>query len=77
MLSILFDITFCVLILKRIGKEHILISSAHLYRTANLSTVKPVLSDHSKIDKLKILKTNSRLMKVESISAILLTCIKR
>ena len=46
-------------------------------------TVKPVLSDHSKIDKTKILMTNGSLMKVESIaeplehSAILLTCIKR
>ena len=46
------------------------------------STVKPVLSGHSKIDKTKVLKTNGSLMKVESIvecswtSAILLTCIK-
>ena len=43
------------------------------------STVKPVLSGHSKIDKTKILKTKGSLMKVESIaehSAILLTCIK-
>ena len=30
-------------------------------------TVKPVLSGHSKIDKTKVLKTNGRLMKVESI----------
>ena len=40
----------------------------------------PVLSSHSKIDKIKILKTNGSLMKVKSIaecsSAILLTCIK-
>ena len=44
-----------------------------------------VLSGHSKIDKIKILMTNSSLKKVESIaecsplehSAILLTCIKR
>ena len=44
------------------------------------STVKLVLSDHSKIDKTKVVKVNSSLMKVESIaecSAILLTCIKR
>ena len=47
-------------------------------------TVKPVLSGHSKIDKTKILMTNGRLMKMESIaecslehSAILLACIKR
>ena len=48
-----------------------------------LNTVKPVLDSHSKIDKTKVLKTNGRLMKVESISqsallehsAILLTCI--
>ena len=31
-------------------------------------TVKPVLSDHSKIDKTKVFKTNGSLMKVESIS---------
>ena len=29
-------------------------------------TVKPVLIGHSKIDKTKVLKTNGRLMKVES-----------
>ena len=33
-----------------------------------VSTVKPVLSSHSKIDKTKILKTNGSLMKVESIA---------
>ena len=33
-----------------------------------LYTVKPVLSDHSKIDKTKVLKTNGSLMKVESIA---------
>ena len=31
-------------------------------------TVKPVLNDHSKIDKIKVLKTNGSLMKVESIA---------
>ena len=31
-------------------------------------TVKPVLRDHSKIDKTKILMTNGSLMKVESIA---------
>ena len=31
-------------------------------------TVKPVLSDHSKIDKTKVLKTNGSLMKAESIA---------
>ena len=31
-------------------------------------TVKPVLSDHLKIDKTKVLKTNGNLMKVESIA---------
>ena len=34
---------------------------------ANFTTVKPVLSSHSKIDKTKALKTNGSLMKVESI----------
>ena len=33
-----------------------------------ISTVKPVLSGHSKIDKTKVLKTNGSLMKVESIA---------
>ena len=33
-----------------------------------LSTVNPVLSSHSKIDKRKVLKTNGSLMKVESIA---------
>ena len=32
------------------------------------NTVKPVLSDHSKIDKTKVLKTNGGLMKVKSIA---------
>ena len=46
-------------------------------------TVKPVLRDHLKIDKTKVLNTNGSLIKVESIAnallehfAILLTCIK-
>ena len=58
----------------------------HSHREAqNVSTVKPVLSGHSKIYKTKVLLKNGSLMKVESIaecsplehSAILLTCIKR
>ena len=32
------------------------------------TTVKPVLSNHSKIDKTKVLNTNCRLMKGESIA---------
>ena len=32
----------------------------------NVSTVKPVLSCHSKIDKTRVLMTNGTLMKVES-----------
>ena len=32
------------------------------------NTVKPVLSVHSKIDKMKVLKTNGSLMKVKSIA---------
>ena len=39
------------------------------------TTVKPVLSDHSKMEKTKILDTNGSLMKVKSI-ALLLTCSK-
>ena len=49
-----------------------------------ISTVKSVLSGHSKIGETKVLKTNVNLMNVESIaecslghSAILWTCIKR
>ena len=33
-----------------------------------VGTVKPILSSHSKIDKMKILMTNGSLMKVESIA---------
>ena len=33
-----------------------------------ISTVKPVLSSHSKIDKTKVLKTDGSLMHVESIA---------
>ena len=35
---------------------------------SSLCTVKPVRNGHSKIDKTKILMTNSSLMKVESIA---------
>ena len=35
-----------------------------------MTTVKPLLSDHSKIDKAKVLKKNGSLMKVESIISI-------
>ena len=43
-----------------------------------LPTVKPVLSDHSKIDKTKVLKTFVSFMQVEGIAECsLLTCIKR
>ena len=48
------------------------------------TTVKPLLSSHSKIDKTKIFMANGIVMKVEYCSmlplehsAILLTCIKR
>ena len=43
-------------LLKKLGYYHI------------YSTVKPVLSGHSKIDKTKVLKTKGGLMKVESIA---------
>ena len=39
-----------------------------LNRISKYSTVKPVLSGHTNIDKTKILKTNGSLMKVESIA---------
>ena len=54
------------------------------HKTAYATTVKHVLSGHSKIDKTKILMANGSLMKVENIaecsnghSAILSTCIKQ
>ena len=50
-----------------------------LHCIQNIYTVKPVLRDHLKIDKTKVLIENGRLMKFESIvecSDILLTCIK-
>ena len=37
-------------------------------RIYNVSTVKPVLNDLSKIDKPKIVMTNGSLMKVESVA---------
>ena len=37
-------------------------------RCPEVSTVKPVISGHSKIDKTKVLKRNGSLMKVESIA---------
>ena len=56
----------------------------NLYYNEVCYTVKPVLSGHSKTDKIKVLKTNGSLMKVKVLqnallehSAILLTCIKR
>ena len=38
----------------------------NLSRSPGSYTVKPVLSDHSKIDEIKVLMTNGSLMKVES-----------
>ena len=38
------------------------------YRLLLTTTVNPVLSSHSKVDKTKILNTNGSLMKVESIA---------
>ena len=37
-------------------------------RRTKITTVKPFLSGHSKIDKTKILMTNGSLMKVKSIA---------
>ena len=45
--------------------EMVLLSTQNMYLD---STVKPVLSGHSKIDKTKILMTNSSLMMVKSIA---------
>ena len=39
-----------------------------LFTNRKLCTVKPVLSDHLKIDKTKVLMENGRLMKVKSIA---------
>ena len=38
------------------------------YQSFVISTVKPVLSSHSNIDKTKVLKTNCSFMKVKSIA---------
>ena len=38
------------------------------FRLQNRNTVKPVLSGHLKIDKIKVLIENGSLMKVESIA---------
>ena len=46
----------------------LLISSCKNITLQLTSTVKPVLSGHSKIDKTKILMTNISLMKVKSIA---------
>ena len=43
-------------------------ASANYFLLPFQYTVKPVLSDHSKIDKTKVLMTNGSLMKVESIA---------
>ena len=56
----------CLLALYRATKFQWHISGLNL---KSISTVKPVLSGHSKIDKTKILTTNGSLMKVESIGA--------
>ena len=48
---------------------HDITEYVYLWWFINLNTtVKPVLSGHSKIDKIKVLKSNDRLMKVESIA---------
>ena len=38
------------------------------FEEAFAHTVKPVLTDHSKMDRTKVLKTNGSLMKVKSIA---------
>ena len=59
---------------KVLGKKGLSSSNdTSIYNSSQLknrmtSTVKPVLSGHSKTDKTKVLKTNGRLMKVESIA---------
>ena len=45
-----------------------LFDDGYLEKKITISTVKPVLSGHSKIDKTKILMKNGSLMKVESIA---------
>ena len=43
-------------------------TSCKYSKTHTKYTVKPVLSDHSKIEKIKVLMVNCSLMKVESIA---------
>ena len=40
----------------------------HVHTTNHISTMKPFLSGHSKIDKTKILKTSGSLVQVKSIA---------
>ena len=49
-------------------QKHCRSRSADFQRPVDQTTVKPVLSGHSKKDKTKILMTNGSLMKVESIA---------
>ena len=49
-------------------KKKVLIPCVQQEDPDKTSTVKPVLSGHSKIDKTNVLKTNGSLMKVESIA---------
>ena len=49
-------------------RKIILFNTSGVISDDNNTTVKPVLSSHSKIDKTKVLKTNYHLMQVESIA---------
>ena len=87
LLPLMFIVIFCV---KQTNwNQHAgirMILTLLTYYLQKNTTVKPVLSGHSKIDKTKVLKTNGSLMKVKSIycrmlllehSAIHFTCIER
>ena len=60
---------FEVSVFIKIPNQCILCMSQHMTGNYKVtSTVKPVLCDHSKIDKTNVLKIDYRLMKVESIA---------
>ena len=58
----------CVNISNDIGTLVIKVLSSNFNHLLFIATVKPVLSGHLKIDQSKVLKTNGRLLKVESIA---------
>ena len=59
---------FCLELSRVVGFSTLHTEAIMKFFWYQVSTVKPVLSGHSKIGKTKVLKTNGSLMKVESIA---------